>query len=530
VSDRRIVLLAMDGAEPTLLREWAQAGRLPNLASLLRRGFSGRTHSLPGFFIGSTWPSFYTGTSPARHGFHYQIQLRPGTYDLYRPENEGLVRTPPFWHYLSEAGKRVAILDVPLTPLDPQINGVQTLEWGGHDAVYGFQSAPPPLAQSIREQFGLHPAGNDCDAVRKDASDYRSFVDRLVRGIEQKTKITRQVLQQERWDFFAQVFSETHCVGHQCWHLHDENHPGHDAALAASVGDPLLTVYAAVDKAIGEIVREAGDALVIVMSAHGMGSFYGAQFAMRDILFKLGVTTALPAAPPQREPLWRVVGGAAWRRLPDRVRAGLAPLRELANGPHRHAEPDELPVLGIDPARSRCFPLSNGLGTGGIRLNLVGREPAGIVRPGADAEACVLELTENLLALRDPRNGSRLVREVLRTRAVYDGPQIEALPDLLVEWNEEVPTGSAHVGEGRGSVVVAESPQLGRVERRNTYARTGEHRIEGMFVAVGAGTRVGQADRVISVLDFAPTFCETLGVNLPYAEGHSIQQLVRTAS
>jgi predicted AlkP superfamily phosphohydrolase/phosphomutase len=61
-------------------------------------------------------------------------------------------------------------------------------------------------------------------------------------------------------------------------------HPEYDAEIAARIGDPLRTVYAAVDRAIGEIVRDADDALIIVMSAHGMSSFYGAQFMLRDIL------------------------------------------------------------------------------------------------------------------------------------------------------------------------------------------------------------------------------------------------------
>ena len=52
----------------------------------------------------------------------------------------------PFWSHLSRAGRRVAILDVPLTRIDPSINGLQVVEWGGHDSVYGFQTWPPGVA------------------------------------------------------------------------------------------------------------------------------------------------------------------------------------------------------------------------------------------------------------------------------------------------------------------------------------------------------------------------------------------------
>ena len=523
---RRIVLLGIDGANPILMRQWARDGTLPNLASLLARGLSGPTENLPGFFIGSTWPSFYTGTSPARHGFHYQVQLRPGTYDLYRPEKDRLVKIPAFWHYLSQAGRRTAILDVPLTQLESQINGVQTVEWGGHDAVYGFQAAPPELAIAIRTRFGDHPLGSTCDGVRKSVADYQRFTARLVRGVQKKAELTRYLLGKERWDFFAQVFTETHCVGHQCWHLHDEHHPAHDPGLAAKMTDPIRTVYAAVDQAIGEIVRESGDALIVVLSTHGMSSFYGAQFLLREILVKLGVTQSLQqqASSTANESKLASVARALWHLLPPIARARLAPLRDLLARPD--AAPESESSLGIDPARSLCFPLSNGLGVGGIRLNLAGREPNGTIRPGDEAAAFMAQLSADLLEIVDERTGGRLVRRVLRTRDLYDGPHLDALPDLLVEWNDEVATGSSCVAGGEGALVTAHSAKIGRVEHENAYGRTGEHRPEGIFIAAGPNVSPGEMTRPVSILDFAPTFCELLGVAFPISDGTPIPELV----
>ena len=523
---RRIVLLGIDGANPQLLRQWARDGILPNLADLMSRGLSATTESLPGFFIGATWPSLYTGTSPAHHGFHYQLQLRPGTYDLYRPEQTHLVRSPPFWQHVSRASKRVAVLDVPLSQIDTSINGVQTVEWGGHDAVYGFQTFPPALAAHIHERFGDHPLGPTCDGVRKSADDYAALVEKLVEGVRKKGQITRDVLGRERWDLFVQVFTETHCAGHQCWHLHDAGHPEHDAEIVARIGDPLRSVYVAVDRAIGEIVQDAGDALIVVLSAHGMASFYGAQFMLRDILLKLGVMKDAqpPPSAPAKEPLWVSFASAAWRSLPKSLRAHLAPLRALHQGTQRTPPPD--PTLGIDADNSPCFPLSNGLGVGGIRLNIAGREPAGVLKSGDDVEAFVAQLSADLLAIVDGRTGAPLVRRVLRTRELYRGPLIDALPDLLVEWNDEVTTGSTNVGKGRAARITAHSDKLGRIEKANGYSRTGEHRTEGLLVAVGPGVTAGEIARHISVLDLAPTFCKLLDVDFPGGEGQPIAELI----
>lgn len=258
-----------------------------------------------------------------------------------------------------------------------------------------------------------------------------------------------------------------------------------------------------------------------------MSSFYGAQFMLRDILQKMGVMQAMLPTPSERqdETMLVAAAGAVWRCLPLAVRKRLAPLRAL-HAPRNPTSSDE-PRLGIDPAKSKCFPLSNGLGIGGIRLNLVGREPAGTVHPGDDEERFVAQLSNDLLNLVDERTGGALVRRVLRTRDLYDGPNLGDLPDLLVEWNDETPTGSTRVGQGRAARVVARSAKLGRVERENSYARTGEHRIEGMFVAVGPQLSAGELTRCVSVLDFAPTFCEFLGVKLPVAEGSSIFELIK---
>ena len=84
-SRARVLALGVDGASPDLLERWALDGTLPHVGSLVRRGLAGRTRSLDGFFVGSTWPSFFTGVTPARHGLHYQVQLEPGTDRYHRP-------------------------------------------------------------------------------------------------------------------------------------------------------------------------------------------------------------------------------------------------------------------------------------------------------------------------------------------------------------------------------------------------------------------------------------------------------------
>jgi predicted AlkP superfamily phosphohydrolase/phosphomutase len=520
-SRTRLLVIGIDAASPELLDAWTADGTLPNLAALSRAGLVARTRGIEGFFVGSTWASLYTGTNPAQHGLHYQMQLVPGSYRLEDRAQGAFVERDPFWRVLSRAGKRIAVLDVPLSKVEKELNGVQVVEWGGHDAFFGYSTLPPELAFHIEARFGSHPAGASCDAVRRGAEDYRQFISALESGVQRKGEWSAELLARGGWDLFMQVFTESHCVGHQCWHLHDAAHPAHDAKIAAITGDPLRAVYRAIDREIGTLVKAAGDARVIVFAAHGMASRYGAHFLLRDVLFALGV--AAPGRRSLRERV-RAVAARAWRAMPERMRALARPLR-------RRVMPDSAaravtPGIGVDPDRSFCFPLANGLAVSGIRLNLETREPRGTLAPGEQADRFVEQLERDLLAIVDDASGAPLVKRVLRTRDLYAGEHLDALPDLLVVWNEVVANGSTALAGGAGARVSARSPKIGTIVGANDYGRSGEHRPGGWLVATGPGVSNGRLDREPSLLDLAPTFARILGVELPGAAGAPIGEIV----
>jgi hypothetical protein len=319
-----------------------------------------------------------------------------------------------------------------------------------------------------------------------------------------------------------QVFTEAHCAGHQCWHLHDAAHPAHDAAIAASLGDPLRQVYAAIDAAIGRIITEARPAAVVVLAAHGMSWWFGAQFLLREILVRLGVTVPLPEALPGSGGMASAAARAA-SSLPGWAKALLRPMRDAWLPPHPESD---TPTLGVDAPASLCFPVNNGLAVGGIRLNLAGREPQGRLAAGAAADAFCAGLVGDLLDIRSATDGRPLVRAVHRTRDLCRGPWLDELPDLLVEWDDTRPIGSALLAGGKAATVRAISPKIGQIEGTNRYGRTGEHRAEGFFVASGAQIRPGRLDRAVSVMDFAPSFCARLDTRPPACDGRPIPQLV----
>jgi len=514
----KFLFLGACAADQGLVREMADAGLMPVFKSLLEKGVSGQTRSVDTLYVQCNWPAFYTGTGPAKLGIHSWEQMRPGTYDMYRAYTPDHVQSTAFWDYLSESGHRCAVLDIPHSGASRRINGVQLVEWGAHDANHGIRSAPASLADEILRQFGDHPHRGLCDADRSGA-EFIELRDGLLRGIDTKVEITKHFLAQENWDFFAQVFTESHCIGHQCWHLHDRSHPRFDAAEHMLVGDPVTDIYMAIDRAIGRILDCVDDETnVLVLASHGMNSKYNPQFMLGDILVRLGVAApkrSTAAAPTRSFKLKRGLDSVltkGWQMVPPAAIDWMNPLRQRLRDVVKTPS-DAMPTL-LEPADSDCFIITNNHTHGGIRVNLAGREPAGRIRPGAEYEAFLARLDHDLLQIKNVETGKRVVSRVIRNADLYPGERTAHFPDLYVEWCCTAP------------VNAIESEKIGRIAKSYGYCRTGEHNPAGMFVATGPAIKPERLDRVVSIMDFAPTFCEAMDVRVEGFDGTAISEVV----
>jgi predicted AlkP superfamily phosphohydrolase/phosphomutase len=495
------LFIGLDAADKDLLLEWAHAGHLPHIRALLSRAAWGVTRNPLGLFVGAVWPSFYTGVSPARHGRYCYTQLQPGTYRSRRfaPAEVG---HEPFWNPLSRAGRRVAVIDVPKSSPSPDLNGVQIVDWGTHDPDCGYSSTPEGLAGELETRFARTP--HKCDHLVRDHGP-RELRDQLIARIETKERLSAHLLDQGHWDLFLTVFSESHCAGHQFWHLHDTANPHHDASLARSLGNPLQDVYTALDAAVGRLLARVGPSThVYLLASHGMGPHFDATFLLRDMLRAL--EDASVSAP--RRWAGKLVR-RAWSLAPKRARAGLAPLRKHLEEPMTQA----LPSLDLYSSR-KCFAVLNNDVYGAIRINQVGREPNGRVHPGAEFEAYAEQLARDLSDFKIVPSGQPLVRRVIRTSEHYRGDRLHALPDLLVEWNREAPISSIR------------SRKTGTISGQFRGSRTGDHKPEGLILAAGPAIRPGPVDGPIDVMDMAPTVAALLGVALPEVDGRVVKDLL----
>src|SRR3954469_6612355 len=118
----RVLALALDAADPGLVRRLAEAGEMPAMAGLLRDAAIVETRAAAGVFVSANWPTIFTSTLPDRHHYLCWDEYVGGTYDS-RETKPTSVRGTPWGERLSEAGRAVAVLDVPHS-IPREVNGV----------------------------------------------------------------------------------------------------------------------------------------------------------------------------------------------------------------------------------------------------------------------------------------------------------------------------------------------------------------------------------------------------------------------
>ena len=481
------LVIGLDSADKDLMLHWVADGSLPNFARLLESGAYGEIHAAPGETAGSIWPSINTGFSQAVHGYYHDWQLRPGSYEYARIRPPDF-KAAPFWETLSQAGKRIAIVDVPKASISSDFNGVQILDWGNHDPGYEqTRSVPESLAQEIESRFGSDPVGS-CDKLCRlnpGADGLTELRDRLVKRIGIKVAIIRHVLDQGPWDLAIGSFADLHCAGHQFWHVHDRHHPRFDPDLARAIGNPLKDVYIALDRGLGDLLANMDPSTrFIVFSDLGFGPNYSGTFLLRDIVRRLHAhgSNRGPTAVEALRWLWRKLPRSA--RL--RGRTLMSPIsRDI-----------DLEVKGRD-----YFVVRSTDDSGAIRINLRGREPAGRIAPGREYDELCGAISQELATIINLETGEPLVRQVLKTHCLFEGPCQQDLPDLRLIWNRDAPIRKIY------------SPKIGLIERDPEYHRTGDHRSKGFFLTTGPGIHRGNSPPISST-DLAPDICSGLGVTL----------------
>jgi predicted AlkP superfamily phosphohydrolase/phosphomutase len=134
---KKVIVIGLDGLEPSIVESMLDRGELPNLARLRKSGSYSRLKTTYPAQTPVAWSSFATGTNPGGHGIFDFISRDPATYlpdaALSRFETPKSALAPPrvvnqrkgtpIWHTLSQAGVPSVVLRCPCTFPPDQLNG-----------------------------------------------------------------------------------------------------------------------------------------------------------------------------------------------------------------------------------------------------------------------------------------------------------------------------------------------------------------------------------------------------------------------
>ena len=226
--------------------------------------------------------------------------------------------------------------------------------------------------------------------------------------LAERLNLLQYALDQYDDGFLFFYFSSTDLQSHMFWWDSDGKHPVRSADTAQSCHTVIKDLYKRLDSVVGDLMQRFGDdATILVMSDHGFAHF-SRQFNLNTWLRDNGYVQ------------------------PAECRSLISDFRNP-----------------VDWGRTTAY----GLGLNSLYLNLRGRERDGVVEPD-QRDALLSEISEKLLAVRDPANGKPVIAGVYRTDKVYSGTCASKAPDLIVGYRRGYRASWETVlGDMRGEVV-----------------------------------------------------------------------------
>jgi predicted AlkP superfamily phosphohydrolase/phosphomutase len=430
------------------------------------------------------------------------MQMCNGTNRVMRTRADHLRRLP-FWAQLEGSTETAVVVDVPKMAPFIRINGVQVVEWGTGDHYWSYATAPGGLAAPLLREFGQHTLLKERRPPTSVAACLQLKND-LVRGVTMKHRLHTSFLERYQPRIFISVFGEPHIAGHYFWRFMDEKYPDYYEHPEASRA--LLQVYAAVDRAVGEIFEKYSHrANCFVFAGHGMTGDYEPSTILDDLLSRMGLTVRANLSSPSQSVAPRRSRARFVKIISDALPLSVKRVVNRYMLPARAREYFMLAkaLSDIDFSRTQAFALPTDQ-HGFIRLNLQGREPAGIVGC-RQYDALCDRIEQALHGLHDAASGEKVVETVWRPRIIYPGADnLDDLPDICVMWK------NTH------AVSEVYSPQYGTFAVHKKHPeRSGNHRLEGFYFAAGPDIATSVKHRRGRIHDIPATAFQLMNKRIP---------------
>ena len=367
---RRVVFIGLDGTPFTFLKRLIEEGRAPNAARLVEQGSLLRMDSMWPWVSSVAWSTMMTGVNPAKHNIYGFIDRDPATNKQFIPTSRNM-KARTLWEVLSDAGKRVIVINVPVTYPPRQVNGILV---GGFLSPTLDKAVYPPSYLSTLKSLGYI-----LDADPWKARESKDMALQEVNAtLDARIRTLFYLFDHEEWDYLHVHVMETDRLHHFLWQQMEEGHPTYAPAF--------YDFYTRIDDMLGQLASKLDDATTLVwMADHGFCTIKKEVYVNR----------------------WLMDQG--WLKL-------------------RNVPPDRKKGLNeIDPSS-----VAYSLDPGRVVIRVQGRELEGCVAPGAEYEAVRDEIAAAALELRDPDSDEPVFQAVFKREELYHGPYLEQAADLIL--------------------------------------------------------------------------------------------------
>jgi len=468
----RVVSIGLDGAAWHKLDRLMDEGRMPNLKKLAENGVRAPLRTVHPPVTCPAWRCSTSGKNPGKLGVFWWLDLDRRTGEMSTPDALSF-DTTDVWDYLSDDGKRCAVLNVPMTYPPSEVNGKMVSGFGApfdFDADAGSITYPAEFESEIRERY-----------------DWKIGIDDIT--TPEGRQATYDIIR-TRFELLLDLLEDDYEYLHlTVFYINMLQHKYGD-------GEETVKGWEIIDKYLGELLDQ--DAILLIYSDHGHSTIENTFVVNRWLLEQgylelkddamqqatQGLYSTLSSIGISPKRLARVASNVLPERVYERLVSSMSPISTSGLDAR------------IDWERSDAVALSQG--------------PLYINRSRIGTEYTTFrdELRDELKGITF--QGRNVLHDIHKTDDVYVGEHVNEGPDLMLVSNEG--------WEIYGGIV----PSI--FERNVSSWTSGNHPL-GILLSAGPGVASDELSEQ-SILDIAPTILAYLDCAVPTdMDGEPMDQL-----
>ncbi len=490
-SNKKVVLIGLDGGTLDLIIPWVKQGALPSLEKMMKEGVYGKLRSTTPYYSAPAWVSMVTGVQPGKHGIYDFFRTDTCTKNIVNSRDR---KAPAIWKMLTDEAKKSIIVNVPGTFPPEKINGVMItgLLTPSPNSNYTYPKelkkalVPDKIGYYALEQVAVDDIPKNLTA--KYAPE--KLADQINKITSSHAQVTMNLMKMDDWDFTMLVFRGTDDAQHLLWNKKEL----------------ILSCFQKADRYIGEMMEQFPDATFIIVSDHGFGK-PKKYFYVNNALYNEGYlkTTADPTHN------FNTLLALFFDRFSHLV-FRLIPLQKIV----RSELGRKLILSGssqsnIDYAHTKA--MYHSVCSRGIRINLKGKYEHGVVEP-EEYDKVRDELINFLKHVTDPETGKRIVKNIYTKEEIYGKNAVNDPLDVIFDLKEEY--GAQELlqpPEGFKEIFQSSKQKLSTISPPGFYDWMGDHRPHGILFMHGKNIKENTQVNA-SIVDIVPTILAMMNVAL----------------